>query len=227
MTDLPEHPELPEFAHPPVGPDAGDFGLPSRWNRLLPGSPELGAGLVAAYGAPTRRYHDLRHLHGVLDAVATLAAEAAEPSLVELAGWFHDAVYDVHRQDNEEQSARLAESALPPAGLKSEQVAEVARLVRLTANHDPAEADNNGAVLCDADLSILASHPESYAAYVRAVRREYAHVSEGEWRVGRAAVLEQLLDLPALFRTTAGASWEITARNNLRTELASLASRAP
>lgn len=194
-----------------------------RWNQLLPHSARLGAKLLATYAEPARHYHDLVHLRAVLDTVAALAYEAAEPMLVRLAAWFHDAVYDVHRQDNEEQSAQLAESTLRLAGLTSDQVAEVARLVRLTASHDPAAADSNGAVLCDADLSILASNPERYEGYVRAVRQEYGHVSDHDWRIGRAAALEQLLELPALFRTTTGASWETAARHNLRTELTSLA----
>lgn len=207
-------------------PDPRDNELLSRWARLLPDSPDLGAELLAAYAEPTRHYHDPDHLRTVLDTVAALADQAADPMLVELAGWFHDAAYDVHRQDNEEQSAQLAESTLHQAGLTPEQVAEVARLVRLTACHDPAGPDSNGAVLCDADLSILASDPVGYAVYVRAVRQEYAHVSEEEWRIGRSAVLEQLLGLPALFRTTTGAGWEPAARDNLQTELASLEGQA-
>lgn len=205
--------------------DPADLGLMARWNRLLPGSPELGARLLAAYGEPTRHYHDHRHLRAVLDTIDALAGEATDPALVELGAWFHDAVYAVQRNDNEERSAQLVEATLPGAGLSFEEVAEVARLVRLTANHDPTAADRNGAVLCDADLAILASDPESYDAYVRAVRQEYAHVSDDDWRAGRAAVLEQLLDLPALFHTAAGTSWEAAARTRLRTELALLSSR--
>ncbi len=204
-------------------PEPPDSEMLSRWTRTLPGCPELGARLSAAYAEPARHYHNLDHLRTVLDTVAALADEAADPMLVELAGWFHDAVHDVRRQDNEEMSAQLAESTLRHAGLTPEQVAEVARLVRLTASHDPPGPDSNGAVLCDADLSVLAGDPVSYAAYVHAVRQEYAHISGDEWRVGRAAVLEQLLGLPALFRTTSAAGWEPAARHNLLTELGSLA----
>ena len=200
--------------------------LLSHWNRLLPSHPQLGARLLSAYEAPERRYHNGRHLLTVLDTVGSLAPEATDLVAVELAAWFHDAVYDVHRSDNEEQSAQLAESTLRQGKLDLHQVAEVARLVRLTATHDPAGGDSNGAVLCDADLSILASAPEAYAAYVRAVRQEYAHVGDDDWRVARIAVLAQLLDLPALFRTSTGASWETAARGNLEAELASLEANA-
>jgi len=95
--------------------------------------------------------------------------------------------------------------------------------VLLTAGHDPAPDDADGAVLCDADLAILAADPEAYAAYTRAVRAEYAHVPDDAFRTGRAAVLQGLLDLPALFRTPHGhAMWEPRARANLRTELRNL-----
>ena len=108
------------------------------------------------------------------------------------------------RADNEERSAALAERALAETDLPDATVAEVARLVRLTTTHDPDEGDRDGAVLCDADLAILAADPERYAAYAAAVREEYAAVPDEAFREGRAAVLRGLLDLPSLFRTAAG-----------------------
>ncbi len=206
---------------------ASERDLLSRWARLLPDSAELGARLVAAYGEPTRAYHNVHHLTAVLDTVTVLKEEAIDRELVNLAAWFHDAVYDVSRRDNEEQSARLAQTTLLGQGLTSSQVAEVTRLVRLTAHHNPAPGDHNGAVLCDADLGVLASDPESYAGYVRAVRSEYASVNDEDWRAGRTAVLQHLLELPVLFRTPIAAPWESAARENLQAELESLASTEP
>lgn len=137
-----------------------------------------------------------------------------------LAAWFHDAVYFPDRSENEERSARLAERALPEAGVSGERTEEVARLVRLTVTHDPADDDRNGQVLCDADLAILASSPNAYAAYTAAVRQEYAFVPNDAFREGRAAILRQLLNLPRLFRTPHGAAeWEATARYNIGAEL--------
>ena len=140
-----------------------------------------------------------------------------------LAAWFHDAVYDPHRADNEEASAHLAEEVLPGCGVAEDLVASVARLVRLTAAHDPAGDDHDGAVLCDADLAILAAGPERYGEYIADVRAEYAHVDDETFRVGRAAVLEALLGHDALFRTPVGrTTWEERARHNLAAELALL-----
>ena len=59
--------------------------------------------------------------------------------------------------------------------------------------------------LCDADLAILAAEPQRYADYSAAVRREYAHVSDADFAVGRALVLRDLLAKPSLFQTRTGA----------------------
>ncbi|QFQ98304.1 HD domain-containing protein [Streptomyces phaeolivaceus] len=179
--------------------------------------------LIERWAEPQRKYHTLDHLVAVLDRVETLEDHAADADLVRLAAWFHDAVYAPDRSENEERSARLAERALTEAGVPGARVAEVARLVRLTVTHDPADDDPNGQVLCDADLAILASEPDVYTAYAAAVREEYGFVPDDAFRAGRAAVLRQLLDLPRLFRTPHGErEWEERARENLRTELTAL-----
>ncbi|WP_030672965.1 HD domain-containing protein [Streptomyces cellulosae] len=176
--------------------------------------------LLARWQEPQRRYHTLTHLTAVLDRIDVLEEHAADPDVVRLAAWFHDAVYLPDRSENEERSARLAERALPEAGVPAGKTAEVARLVRLTVSHDPADDDPDGQVLCDADLAILAAPPSAYAAYTAAVREEYGFVPPDAFRQGRAAVLRQLLDLPRLFRTPYGAAeWEATARHNLAAEL--------
>ncbi|MFD0315774.1 HD domain-containing protein [Streptomyces flavalbus] len=181
--------------------------------------------LLARWAEPQRRYHTLAHLTAVLDHVDVLAEHAADPDVVRLAAWFHDAVYLPDRSENEERSARLAERALPEAGVPEAKTAEVARLVRLTVTHDPAPDDPDGQVLCDADLAILAAAPSAYAAYTAAVREEYGFVPNDAFREGRAAVLRQLLALPRLFHTPYGAEhWEATARYNLTGELEMLSS---
>ncbi|MFJ1964634.1 HD domain-containing protein [Streptomyces massasporeus] len=176
--------------------------------------------LLTRWQEPQRRYHTVEHLTAVLDRVDELERYARDPDVVRLAAWFHDAVYLPDRSENEERSARLAERALAEAGVPDAKTAEVARLVRLTVTHDPADDDPDGQVLCDADLAVLASPPSAYAAYTTAVREEYHFVPSDAFREGRAAILRQLLDLPRLFRTPHGtAEWEATARYNLTAEL--------
>ncbi|MDG5807061.1 hypothetical protein P9869_31230 [Streptomyces ossamyceticus] len=197
--------------------------LPARDGACHPNPQPYAANLIKRWSEPQRKYHTLDHLTAVLDRVDVLEEYAADPALVRLAAWFHDAVYLPERSTNEERSARLAERALPEAGVPAEKVAEVARLVRLTVTHDPADDDSNGQVLCDADLAILASPPDAYAAYAAAVRDEYGFVPDDAFHEGRAAVLRHLLTLPRLFRTPYGQrEWEERARANLRAELTEL-----
>jgi predicted metal-dependent HD superfamily phosphohydrolase len=142
-----------------------------------------------------------------------------------LAAWFHDAVYDPRAvgDANERDSAALAESVLAGLGVPAPTAAEVRRLILLTAGHTVAPGDPDGALLCDADLAVLAAPPADYDRYAAAIRREYAHVPEPAFRAGRAAVLAGLLTLPALFRLPPlAARWEEPARDNVRRELAAL-----
>ena len=190
----------------------------AAWERLgLP--PALRDGLLERWGEPHRHYHDVRHLAQCLAALGQLGGG---DRVVELAAWFHDAVYDGVPGQDEEESARLAEVSLRGL-IPADDAAEVSRLVRMTADHSPD--DHRGALLSDADLSILGQIPGRYHVYVRDVRLDYAHVDDGAWRVGRASVLRRLLGLEPLFRTGPGRElWEPRARRNLADELAALES---
>lgn len=189
----------------------------------LTGADALRDELLAAYGDPSRGHHGTRHLAEVLARLDELAAAGAvfDRTPVQLAAWFHDAVYDGER-DAEERSATWAEEALP-AHTDPATVAEVVRLVRLTEHHRPGPDDANGCALSDADLSILAAGRERYDEYVAAVRTEYAHLPDDVFAAGRAGVLRALTDVPELFRTAPGrARWEEPARANMARELAEL-----
>jgi predicted metal-dependent HD superfamily phosphohydrolase len=193
--------------------------LTARWRRLADDD-ETGRDLLRRWSEPHRRYHDVRHLTAVLDAVDELAGEADDADAVRLAAWFHDAVYTGRPGADERDSAALADAALRAAGLDDALVAEVVRLVELTVGHDPDPGDRNGGVLCDADLAVLGGDPVEYAAYAAGVRDEYARVPEEQFRRGRAAVLDGLLARDPLFSTaTARDRWEDRARRNVETEL--------
>ena len=192
------------------------MSLADRWP--LPDHHDLRDELLAAWDRPG--YHDQLHLTEVLDRLDQLAAAGAEVEVttVALAAWFHDGVYD-GSDDDEELSAQWAESALPAA-----YADEVARLVRMTADHRPADDDPAGCALSDADLAILAAPPERYATYAAGVRADFAHVGDADFRAGRAAVLRDLTTKPHLFHTPqARALWEAPARSNLEREISELA----
>lgn len=199
------------------------------WTRLLgDGADARRAGLdvLARYAESHRRYHDGRHLAELLAALDGLSGGSAPPIVV-LAAYWHDAVYDPRAGDSEQRSAELAAAVLPGLGVAPSSTAEVVRLVLLTAAHDPAPDDTDGALLSDADLSVLAAVPERYDAYAADVRAEYAHVPDDAFRTGRAAVLRALVDREQVYASEpARVRWEAAARRNVGTELSRLVGAA-
>lgn len=210
-----------------VSPERFD-GLQQRWVRLLAAwgvSPTdaypVFDRLSAAYSEPHRHYHTLEHLGDLFRVTARLGGSPA----VELAVWFHDAVYDPRGADNEARSAVLVGEWLSPLGLPPTVIDRVAELVlstaHLSANTTPTDTD--ALVLRDADLAILGAAELRYRRYSADIRREYAHVSDAEYRRGRAAVLAAFLAQPAIYHhPRLRAEGEAAARRNLTAELAEL-----
>jgi predicted metal-dependent HD superfamily phosphohydrolase len=100
---------------------------------------------------------------------------------------------------------------------------EVGRLIRLTRTHQVEPGDRLGAVLISIDLSILGAAPSRYDAYAAAIRKEFAHVPEDDYRVGRSRVLNHFAAQPVIFPDAAFArKFDRQARENLARELASL-----
>ncbi len=196
--------------------------LAAAWTAVVgtgQGSVDCWAGLITRWSEPHRRYHGIGHLSAVLAFLDAYGEHATDLDAVRLAAWYHDAIYDPRAADNEERSAALAEAQLAALGVAEERSREVARLVRLTAGHDPDDGDRNGELLNDADLMVLGGPPEAYVAYLNAVREEYAHVPDADFRTGRAAVLQALLEKPSLYRLAALAPMEAVARRNMTAEL--------
>ncbi|MFC7625744.1 metal-dependent phosphohydrolase [Microlunatus sp. GCM10028923] len=200
--------------------------LRTRWEQVLPRQPELGEELIKRYAEPHRHYHGQDHLLAVLEAIDRFATSDHDLFLVRLAGWFHDAVYEIPEREltNEEASARLVVRRLQPAGLEIEDINQVARLVRLTTTHQVGPGDADGELLCDADLVVLGGTPEEYARYVAAVREEYAAVDDERFWSARLEILDELA-ATQLFRTGRGRKLVVQARANLDAERAELRQR--
>lgn len=183
--------------------------------------------LSALYRGPHRHYHGIGHIAALLALLDEHRTEIADPEAVEAAIWFHDAVYDSRRNDNEAKSATLAAQKL--SGADPQRVASVVAMIEATATHAlpdlSGEAVHDAALFLDMDLAILGSGPALFDAYEAAVRHEYEWVDEPAWRSGRAAVLERFMDRPAIFHTnTFRRLYEQQARDNIARSLAALAS---
>lgn len=194
--------------------------LSARWRRRFENRGDnVLAEVLTAYAEPHRAYHNLDHLIAVLTTVDRLAAEADDIELVELAGWFHDVVYDPRAKDNEERSAAQATARLGQLGLPAARLERVAELILVTRRHNPGEGDSAAAVLCDADLAILAAEADAYEVYARRIRAEYAWVADEDFRAGRADVLRAFLKRDVIYHTRTMKGNEPKARANLQREL--------
>jgi predicted metal-dependent HD superfamily phosphohydrolase len=195
------------FAHP-TAPDQNGGHLAMNREEL-----------VAAYTATGRHYHNLTHIEDCLAILARVDnLSALDREILSAAIWWHDVVYDATRSDNEELSARLAEPHV-----REDIRREVGRLIRLTKTHDVQPDDRLGAILISIDLSILGAEPARYDAYAAAIRQEFIHVPEADYRAGRAKVLGQFAARPVIFPDAAfAARYDRQARENLARELAAL-----
>lgn len=179
--------------------------------------------LRVRYAEPQRHYHTQTHIDALLAELRATPVAVDDRSVLEAAIWFHDAIYDTQRQDNESRSADLAAGALAQAGWPSASVARVVMLIRATADHAAAVSDPDAALFLDLDLSILGAPGPAYDAYAQGVRREFGWVSDREYRAGRSRVLTRFLAQPRLFRTEYySGQLDILACDNLQRELARL-----
>lgn len=194
--------------------------LSVRWGELwraVAGSPgdAVYRDLAARYAEPHRAYHSLDHIAGCLGHFDAARHLAAEPLAVELAIWFHDAIYDPRRDDNEARSAALAEAVLLPVGVNEDLSRRVADLIRLTTHGDD-DLTGDDALLCDVDLAILGATPEQFNSYNAAIRQEYDWAPAEVFGAGRGWVLARFLARRRIYQTDFFASrLEAQARANL------------
>ena len=176
-----------------------------RWQRLWQAIHANGDAavwyetLMRAFAEPQRHYHNAQHIAECLTELDAARHLARQPKAVELAIWFHDAVYDPKSPDNEEQSAALAKRCLEAAGLP-ELACTVGGLVMATKTHKP-EAGSDAALLVDVDLSILGREEARYAEYELQIRAEYAWVPEDIFKTKRAEILQHFLDRSRIYNT--------------------------
>ncbi len=193
-----------------IGPGAGTGG---------PDGPDgiaLRDELLAGYAEPQRRYHTQQHLEECLALLEQVRDLAEHPEEVEMALWFHDAIYDVKGSGNEERSAEWAHRALTSAGAAAAAAERVRQLVLVT-RHDGVPGNVDEQVLVDIDLAILGAERPRFDEYERQIRDEYAFVPGFLFRRKRRQILRTFLDRPVLYSTAMlRERLEARARENLR-----------
>jgi predicted metal-dependent HD superfamily phosphohydrolase len=192
--------------------------LLTRWRALAgDGADALGEALIRAWDEPQRHYHNQSHLIWLLEEADRRAPLIADARFVGYAIWFHDAVYEPGRPDNETLSADWARTSLAH---DPDFAARVAQAIEQTKDHAVGDAEGDAALFLDMDIAILGAPWETYCAYAAGIRREYPHVVDPAFAAGRGAFLAKQLEHTRTFRTEVyEAELGEQAHANLRWEL--------
>lgn len=184
--------------------------------------------LKTRYREPWRRYHTLQHIGELLGLLKAHRTVLVDPAAVELAIWYHDAVYDPlgAKGSNERLSEVLFAADWGASGGAPDDPLRVlvSAMIIATIDHDPASQDAPDiAWFLDFDMSILGASEARYGEYAGQVRDEYAAVPDDRYREGRSAFLRGALDKAVLFYTPAFRDLcDAAARRNMRWELEQL-----
>lgn len=180
---------------------------------------DLFRALCKRYSEPQRRYHTLQHLSECLALADQDKALGQHPAEVAYALWFHDAVYELDRHDNEQECANWARASLTAAGVQADVADRVSASIMATCHSDrPSSPDAQ--LVVDIDLAILAAAPDRFEEYERQIRVEYQHVPEQIFLTKRRAVLSSFLERPHIYLTpTYAQRFESAARHNLKSRI--------
>lgn len=198
-------------------------------------------GIVrSAYTEPHRQYHDLSHLAALFASFDRIRHLLHHPDAVEDALWWHDLVYSVdkNRDENEVRSAMLMRKSLVRHALPLLQAqpafwdaVEVAgEFILATIDHaisspvlrnDEALAAD-AAVFLDMDLAVLAEDEPGLRRFEAGVRQEYIQYDDRAYTFGRIVVLKGMLNREKIFLSPVFAPLEPKARANLQWLIAEL-----
>jgi len=202
-----------------------------RWLELMerlsmPANSDTYEALVAAYSEEHRHYHSVLHIDRSLAVLDEFRRLAQRPDEVELAIWFHDAVYDPHSSDNEARSANWARRFMLEKKNDRGGADRVYDLIMATT-HDSPIKDQDAQLLADIDLAILGTDTDTYQVYESDVRREYSWVPVAQFSEGRRKILESFMDRDQIYSIPKiRERYETQARLNLASAIESLSRNA-
>ena len=171
--------------------------------------------LIAAYSEKQRAYHTLQHLYECLILLESIRSDLNDANAVELALWFHDAIYDPQAKDNELKSAELFGRYMAQ-DLSVEIVKKIKRWIIATQKHTSTD-ELDLQFLLDIDLAILAASPERFEEYEQQIQQEYAWVDPDVYSIKRKEVLAHFYQTESLYQTEYfQQNFEQRARRNLK-----------
>ena len=181
--------------------------------------------MTNAYAEDHRHYHNQQHIAECLNEFDAARHLVRQAEAVELALWFHDAVYDPRAGDNEERSAALAKECLDEGGVSALISNAVFELVMATKHHQPGENADAG-VMIDIDMSILGQSEVRFLEYESQIRKEYGWVPKIIFGPKRAEFLEGFRRRERIYRTDRFyEKYEERARQNIEASVRQLRKR--
>ncbi len=173
------------------------------------------AQLQSHYEQPHRHYHNTHHITATLNCLEKVRAYTRNYDALEMALWFHDAVYDVFSSSNEQDSADWAVRFLQQNQVDSPFIETVYRLIMATL-HEVTPVGSDEALMVDIDLSILGRESQDYAQFEQAIRKEYQRIPSFIYKRKRRAILQGFLNRACIFSHEYFVErYEKQARNNL------------
>ena len=178
--------------------------------------------LAKKYLEPHRHYHNLEHIAHCLSELNSSPFKSDQPEAVELAIWFHDVIYEPRAKNNEEESAKFAQTILKEAGLDEGLINNVVKLI-LATKHDGIPEELDDQLIVDIDLSGLGQEPALFEKDGQNIRAEYDWISLEDFQQGRAQILKKFLSRPTIYLTPYfKEKYEKRARKNLSRAIAKL-----
>jgi len=152
------------------------------------------------YSKTNRHYHNIIHLNNLFLELEPLKTNISDWEIVIFAIAYHDIIYNVLRQDNEERSAELAIERLKKLSIEKDRVNLCNEIIINTKTHSDSTTSDIK-FFADADLAILGKSPEEYQSYASAVRKEYKIYPDFVYNPGRSKVLESFLAKNRIYQT--------------------------
>ena len=154
--------------------------------------------LHAVYSKRNRHYHSTLHIDAMLQHFDATSGLAVYPHEVELAIWFHDAVYRPFSSSNEKDSADWAKEFLVQNKFDDKGLEWVYQLIMAT-QHQGAVIENDEKLIVDIDLTILGAPSHVYDQFEQNVRKEYWLVPSLIYCKKRKQLLQGFLDQGSIY----------------------------
>ncbi len=148
--------------------------------------------LYESYSESHRHYHTVKHITDCLQKLDWIKHHSKNLKAIEIAIWFHDAIYKPFSSNNEVNSANWAKEFLSQHGIDKAFIDQVHRLIMATL-HNSQNLEHDALLMVDIDLSILGEQKEIYQKFEKDIRREYLLVPPPIYRKKRRAILHSFI----------------------------------